>query len=158
MFVRTSAADDLRGVITIHCQREYPLDVPVEGVRRLALEFDDTEAPSTSDPIHAAQVRLRQRQAAEVGLRLCPPTVDDAKSIIDFAISMREAGGVLLCHCQAGISRSPAAALICLAAWTGPGHERDCVSYVLKIRPAATPPFGSGSIRRPSARFERSTG
>ncbi len=49
---------------------------------------------------------------------------------------------MLLCHCQAGISRSPAAALLCLAAWTGPGRERDCVEQVMQIRPAAVPHMG----------------
>lgn len=139
MLFRKPATVDILGVITIYGQREYPLDVQRVGLRRLTIEFDDTEAPSSSDPIHAAQVRLRQRKAAEDGLRLCPPTVDNAKSILDFAMSAKKLGGVLLCQCQAGISRSPAAALLCLAAWTSPGHERGCVSYVLKIRPAAVP-------------------
>lgn len=138
MFLRKRVAADVRAVIMIHGQREYPLETPGIG-KRLVLRFDDTPAPSDMDPIHAARIRLRQQEAKKIGLELCPPTVDDARSIIEFAESIRDLGGVLLCQCQAGISRSPAAALLCLTAWAGPGHERDCVAYLLQVRPSAVP-------------------
>lgn len=138
MLLGKSIAADVRAVITIHGQREYPLEAPGIG-HRLVLRFDDTQAPNEMDPIRAARIRLRQQEAKKNGLELCPPTVDDARSIIEFAESIRALGGVLLCQCQAGISRSPAAALLCLATWAGPGHERNCVAYLLQVRPSAVP-------------------
>jgi predicted protein tyrosine phosphatase len=45
----------------------------------------------------------------------------------------------VLFTCAAGISRSPAAALICLAAWSAPGEEENCVRELRRVRPAAMP-------------------
>ena len=39
----------------------------------------------------------------------------------------------------AGISRSTAASILCLAAWTQPGQERECVQYIRQRRPSANP-------------------
>ncbi len=138
MLLRKPGAVDVRAIISIHGQREYAVETG--GVpHRLVLRFDDTEAPSTTDPIHAARVRLRQREAAKVGLTLTPPTIDHARSIIDFARSVAELDGTLLCQCQGGVSRSSAAALLCLAAWTGPGQEHYCVERLLAARDCAVP-------------------
>jgi predicted protein tyrosine phosphatase len=49
---------------------------------------------------------------------------------------------MILCHCGGGMSRAPAAALICLAAWRGPGSEADCVTEILKLRRGAAPHRG----------------
>jgi predicted protein tyrosine phosphatase len=137
MLVRKGVAS-LGALITIHGQREYPIEVPGLSAH-LGLEFDDTVAPSPTDPIQAASVRMRHRQAAEIGLNLRPPTVEDAASIIEFAGAIRDTQGSLLCQCQAGISRSPAAALLCLATWTEPGQESHCVQHLLSVRPSAVP-------------------
>ncbi|HVP12795.1 MAG TPA: hypothetical protein VMV94_16590, partial [Phycisphaerae bacterium] len=95
--------------------------------------------PSRTDLLQAARVRLRQRHSAEYGLRLIFPTIEHAKAVIDFAQSIREIEGTVLCQCQGGISRSPAAALLCLATWTDPGWEQYCVEQVLAVRPCAIP-------------------
>lgn len=138
MLLRKSDSADIRAIIAIHGQREYPVNL--EGVpHSLVLQFDDTEAPNESDPIEASRLRLRQREAAEIGITLTPPTMDHAQRIIEFARAIHTIEGTLLCHCQGGISRSPAAALLCLATWTGPGRERDCVRQLLSARPCAAP-------------------
>jgi len=138
MYIRGPSAADVNAIISIYGQREYPLDV--EGLAHaLILRFDDTEAPNEDDPIHAYQIRLRQRKAAEIGLELIPPTLDHARSIIEFARSISSLEGTLLCQCHAGISRSPAAALLCLATWTRPGQEQACVARIRAARPAAVP-------------------
>lgn len=74
-----------------------------------------------------------------VGLNFSPPTEAHARAIIEFARKIQPVDGILLRQCLAGISRSSAAALLCLTEWTGPGHECDCVEHVLAIRPAAQP-------------------
>jgi predicted protein tyrosine phosphatase len=138
MLLQRAGGHSVEAIITIHGQREYPVlapDVP----HVLDLEFDDCETPSRTDPIEAARVRLRQREIAEMGLRSRPPVIEDAAAIVAFAQATQGIAGVLLCQCQGGVSRSPAAALLCLASWTGPGTEDRCVKHVLAICPHAVP-------------------
>lgn len=138
MLLRGSRLGDIRATIMIHGQGEHP--VRIDGVTHsLLLQFDDIEAPSATDRVHAYRVRSRQRQAASVGLVQTPPCVDHARSILDFAQSIGELGGTVLCQCQGGVSRSPAAALLCMATWTGPGREEYCVQHVISVRPSAMP-------------------
>lgn len=129
----------IRAIVAIHGARDYPVEA--ENVaHRLVLRFDDIEAPSRTDPIEAARIRLHNREAAErTGLTLTPPAPEHAKAIIDFAHAVRDVGGAVLCQCQGGVSRSSAAALLCLAAWTGPGLEQYCVEQVLAARSCALP-------------------
>ena len=68
-----------------------------------------------------------------------PPTIDDAKAIIEFASSLADVSGTVLCQCQGGVSRSGAAALLCLATWTSGGDERYCMGELLRVRPCAAP-------------------
>jgi predicted protein tyrosine phosphatase len=138
MFLRGAERPDVEGLIAIHSQREHAIET--DGVpHRLVLQFDDCEAPSRTDLLQAARVRLRRRQREEFGLQEIFPTVDHARAIIDFAKSVRGIQGTLLCQCQGGISRSPAAALLCLATWTDPGWEQYCVRQLLMARPCAIP-------------------
>jgi predicted protein tyrosine phosphatase len=66
-------------------------------------------------------------------------TQDDVRQIIHLAESLRLNAGKVLIHCEAGVSRSPAAALIMYACWLGPGHEREAMDRVLMQRPVAIP-------------------
>lgn len=141
MFLAQPEASEVSHIITIHGQREFPLE-PVDGLQRLALDFDDVELPDSPDPVEAAQIRLRQRRKTELGLRQKPPTRSDIDAIIDFARSGIGPQHILLCSCHAGISRSPAASLICLASWTKPGDEKECHALIRQIRPAAAPHEG----------------
>lgn len=74
MLLRKPGTVDVRAIIAIHGQREFPVETD-SVTHSLVLRFDDSEAPSQSDPIHAARIRGRRREAAEFGLRLSPPTV-----------------------------------------------------------------------------------
>ncbi|MCB9855032.1 MAG: hypothetical protein H6818_05035 [Phycisphaerales bacterium] len=136
--MKQQEAADIDALISIRGQRELSVEAP-HIFHQLALEFDDVEAPSQTDPLQASRIRLRQREAQSIGLRQRPPTSDDAHAIIDFADSIRHIDGALLCQCFAGISRSSAAALLCLSVWRGPGSERECIEYVRSVRPAAVP-------------------
>jgi len=66
-------------------------------------------------------------------------TQEDVRQIIQLAESLRLDTGKVLIHCEAGVSRSPAAALIMYACWLGPGHEREAMDRVLSQRPVAVP-------------------
>lgn len=66
-------------------------------------------------------------------------TEDDVRQIIRLAESLRGARGKVLIHCEAGVSRSPAAALIIYACWLGPGQEQEAMERVLAQRPVAMP-------------------
>ncbi len=63
----------------------------------------------------------------------------DVGQIIRLAESVRWLTGKVLIHCEAGVSRSPAAALIMYACWLGPGREREAMGRVLAQRPVAMP-------------------
>ena len=64
------------------------------------------------------------------------PDETHAAAIIEFS---REISGPLLVHCQAGISRSTAAAALILAARTLPGQEEEVARRVKTVRPQAWP-------------------
>jgi predicted protein tyrosine phosphatase len=59
--------------------------------------------------------------------------------VIRLAEGLRSGGGKVLIHCEAGVSRSCAAALIIYACWLGPGREGEAMERVLAQRPIAVP-------------------
>jgi predicted protein tyrosine phosphatase len=63
----------------------------------------------------------------------------DVQQIIRLAEDLRSGTGRVLIHCEAGVSRSTAAALIMHAYWLGPGSEREAMRRVLAQRPIAIP-------------------
>lgn len=134
MLLRTRATE-IGALISIRGQREPPLHHSIPNC--LELTFDDIDFPT--DPLARAQIELRWKLDAENGITHSPPTRDHAAAIIDFAQRHAELSGAMLCQCSAGISRSPAAALLCLATWTAPGDEAQCIQILRQIRPAATP-------------------
>lgn len=141
MLMRAPQGLQVGAIIAIHGRHEYAVESP--GVsHRLTLRFDDVDLPDPNDEIGRLRSWVRQKWAAEIGRPMAPPNGKDAEAIIDFARSIRDMEGALLCHCQAGISRSPAAALLCLATWMGAGRERECIEEIKRIRPAAVPHVG----------------
>jgi len=141
MLLRQPAGAHVEAIISIHGSHEYAVDAP--GVsRRLTLRFDDVDVPDPHDAISMYRSWVQFKWAEEIGRPVTPPRPEDAEAIIGFARSIEDMDGMLLCQCQAGISRSPAAALLCLAAWTGAGREKDCVEQIMRLRPAAMPHVG----------------
>jgi predicted protein tyrosine phosphatase len=136
-FIRQTDPRLFVGIISIHGANESALET--RDIPRLDLQFDDVDVPPTND--HVAQYQARQLRLAReaMGLHEIPPTPRDAQAIIDFAQSLVNEDGVLLIHCSGGISRSPAAGLLCFAAWQGPGRETHCVQELLRIRRCAMP-------------------
>ena len=66
-------------------------------------------------------------------------TEHDIQQIITLARQLRSITGRILIHCEAGVSRSTAAALIIYACWLGPGRELEAMERVLAQRPIAIP-------------------
>ena len=66
-------------------------------------------------------------------------TAEDVQQIITLAEQLRLDTGKVLIHCEAGVSRSPAAALIMYACWLGRGREREAMERVLVQRPISIP-------------------
>ena len=66
-------------------------------------------------------------------------THHDISQIIALARELQSATGRVLIHCEAGISRSSAAALIMYSCWFGPGQEAEAMRRVLEQRPIAMP-------------------
>ena len=140
MFLRNGNEHNVSGIISIHGRREFAVEATMH--HRLDLLFDDIEVAAPVDEIGLLRMVARRRWAEQNGLAETPPTPAHVKAIIEFAQAIREAKGVLLCQCGGGMSRSPAAALVCLATWTDPGDEQVCVQEVLRLRPAAVPHRG----------------
>ena len=66
-------------------------------------------------------------------------TVEDIRRIVQLADQLRSESGTLLIHCEAGISRSTATALIIYACWLGQGREDEAMERVIAQRPYAIP-------------------
>lgn len=66
-------------------------------------------------------------------------TEEDVQGIIQLAEQLRSESGTLLIHCEAGISRSTATALIIYACWLGRGREDEAMERVITQRPYAIP-------------------
>ena len=66
-------------------------------------------------------------------------TEEDIRRIINLAQQLRSENGTLLIHCEAGVSRSTAAALIMYACWLGRGREDEAMRRVIAQRPFAIP-------------------
>jgi len=63
----------------------------------------------------------------------------DIKRIIQLATQLKSFSGKVLIHCEAGVSRSTAAALIIYSCWLGKGHELEAMERVIAQRPYAIP-------------------
>ena len=69
-------------------------------------------------------------------------TEEDVQRIIQLAEQLQTYDvkvGKVLIHCEAGVSRSTAAALIIYACWLGPGREHEAMERVIAQRPYAIP-------------------
>ena len=66
-------------------------------------------------------------------------TEEDVQLIIQLAEELRSESGTLLIHCEAGVSRSTATALIMYASWLGRGREDEAMRRVIAQRPYAMP-------------------
>ncbi|HEY6137010.1 MAG TPA: hypothetical protein VI670_04535 [Thermoanaerobaculia bacterium] len=66
-------------------------------------------------------------------------TVDDVRRLIDMARTFAEKSGRVVIHCQAGISRSTAAATIFYAVLLGHGREDEAIARVIAARQFALP-------------------
>ena len=140
MFLRKAPKPNVSAIISIHGRREFGIEADVP--YRLDLRFDDIEVPAAGDVMAMHRALSRKRLSEQNGLVEAAPVVGDAAAIVNFAETARGADGIVLCHCGGGMSRAPAAALICLSVWRGPGTEADCVAEILKLRLGAVPHLG----------------
>jgi predicted protein tyrosine phosphatase len=98
--------------------------------------------PDDRPPAGYRNVRRKLRLLfADVDVEESGPTDEDVIRIIRLAEKLKPVGGKVLIHCEAGVSRSAAAALIMYACWLGPGQEREALEKVIKQRPIARPNY-----------------
>ncbi len=105
-----------RYVVSIGVPPELPPAGWQNAPRRLRLEFDDALSESDGGPSPA-----------------------DVERLLRFARELAARPGGILVHCQAGISRSTAAAAVILAVVLGEGREVEALREVLRVQPLARP-------------------
>ncbi|HEY2587983.1 MAG TPA: hypothetical protein VGI81_19725 [Tepidisphaeraceae bacterium] len=140
MFLRGTSPPPVGAIVSIHGRREFGVESDVP--RRLDLAFDDVEIAVADDVMAMQRAMSRKRWAEQNGLIEVAPVAADAEAIVKFAEAVHGLDGIVLCHCAGGMSRAPAAALICLSVWRGPGMEAECVTEILRLRPGAVPHVG----------------
>jgi len=95
--------------------------------------------PTDRPPAGYANVRDKLRLLFADTIDHTGPTEDDIQRLIAIARSLAGRSGRVIAHCQAGISRSSAAAVIVYAVMLGPGREQEAVARVLQQRVFARP-------------------
>ena len=95
--------------------------------------------PQDRPPAGYANVRDKLRLLFADAMDESGPTEEDIRKLIRIARTLEGRTGRVLAHCQAGISRSSAAAVILYAVMLGPGREEDAVARVMKQREVASP-------------------
>ena len=140
MLLRAQRAPRVSTIISIHGKREFGLELECE--HRLDLCFDDVEVVRPGDLEAMERAMMRRRWNEQNGLVEVAPRKEDAAAIVQFAERVREVKGIVLCQCDGGMSRAPAAALICLAVWCGAGTEEECIAEVRRLRRGAVPHVG----------------
>jgi predicted protein tyrosine phosphatase len=97
-------------------------------------------APEDELPVGYSHVSRKLRllfgdtQTAEDGA-----TESDVRCLIGLAKELNGSAGKVLIHCEAGVSRSSAAALILYTCLLGQGSEREAMERMLRQRPIARP-------------------
>lgn len=140
MFLRAQPAPPVSTIISIHGKREFGVELECE--HRLDLHFDDVEVARPGDLEAMERAMMRRRWNEQNGLVEVAPTKTDAEAIVEIAQRIRDVEGIVLCHCGGGMSRAPAAGLICLAVWRGAGTEEECIVEVRRLRRGAVPHVG----------------
>ena len=131
-------ADD-RILITSRTEAGRILSSPSkrEGIKYLISIGTGTELPPAG--FRNVQRRLRLLFEDELTPELGGPTHHDVHGLILFARRIELSSGRLLVHCQAGVSRSAAAAVIVLATTLGPGYEGDIAAFLRRVYPHCRP-------------------
>ncbi len=87
----------------------------------------------------ASRIRLEFHDVIEDTDSEFGPRTWHVEEVVDFAQAIQHEEGTLLVHCEAGISRSSAAALTAFATWLGVGKEQDAVDRTYVAQPQAQP-------------------
>lgn len=136
-FLQSPAGRLVTAIISIHGRDELAVVAP--GIPRLDLTF---VGPMTSNPSSITedfQAQAIREFREKNGTSERGPNLEDARAIVTFAQTIRARDGVVLCQSGDGVSRGPAAAILCLATWRGVGKESECVEEVLRVQPTAVP-------------------
>lgn len=115
--------------------------------RRYYISIGDSDDPmpssltasnATADGIRLTFTDTRRESLTIDGVEYFGPTMNDIVQIDRFAKSIRhDRQACLLIHCQAGISRSSAAALVAMLSWNLAAE--DAVRHLYRINPNAAP-------------------
>jgi predicted protein tyrosine phosphatase len=108
-----------------------------QGIDAVISIGDVTEQPPAG--FRYVSRRLRLIFEDEVSAATGGPSLEDISSIIDFGRTIDFQKNRVLIHCQAGISRSSAAAVIVLAAVFGAPMIREIANFLRRVYPNCSP-------------------
>lgn len=126
-------------VIASRTQAARILSSPSKRQRIGALLSIGTHSEPPPAGFRFVQRRLRILFEDETSPDRGGPTLADVEKIVAFARSLNPEAGDLLVHCQAGISRSSASALVVLLVRLGPGSEESLVEFLCEKYPECRP-------------------
>jgi predicted protein tyrosine phosphatase len=100
---------------------------------------DPWQVPPAGYDRAARRLRLQFQDVDGEGPGVIAASAADIAKLCDFAGVVRRAGGTAVIHCEAGISRSTAAAYIVFAVMFGAGREGEALDATLAAAPHAMP-------------------
>lgn len=133
MLADASYNEKVGSVVSICGPREsHPKEVSQSKKDKVVLElkFDD---------INNQCKRLIEKGMFRGGNDYLPPEKKHIQAIIDHAEEILDTDKIIICHCQAGVSRSAAAAYILKCIDLGKGKEREALLELLKNRDYISP-------------------
>jgi predicted protein tyrosine phosphatase len=117
---------------------QLPAALALGPARVASLVSPDAEAPDCPGVAPHDRLVLRFNDIAQPAAGLVAPGADHIRALIAFAQAGRT-DGLLLIHCWAGISRSPAAAYVIACAHAAEGRERALALALRQASAEATP-------------------
>lgn len=139
-------ASSLKFRISVCARDEVPAIAGRGITHLLSIDKPDepTPTPEVYDGVHwhvQFDDIVSQAEAEEFDATL--PEIEDIRQVLDYADCCLQSSHTqpvhLLVHCQAGISRSTAAAYAMVSQMLGEGREQDALEHLFDIRPEASP-------------------
>lgn len=127
--------DSEAGAVALLSTNKFDLTVTIDAPHSMLEQMHRARTVGLAEAA-SRRVLVQTYEDTDSRLHLDGPYMSDINALVESAREL-QAGARVLCHCKAGVSRSPAAAIIILC--TRGMSLEDATAHVLKIRPQARP-------------------